>query len=116
MSFRHVLYDLWVEHPETLERTGSLEVIFLEAARRSGVTVLHSHFHQFDPHGVSGVVLIAQSHLTIHTWSEDCYAAVDMFTYGGMDTEAAIDYIRQQLGPVRERIADLSRGGAPPED
>ncbi len=113
MSFRHILYDLWVEDPSILERTKPLEEIMLEAARCSGATILHSYFHQFDPHGVSGIVLIAQSHLSIHTWSEDKYAAIDVFTYQGMNPELAISYIREKLRPTRERITDLSRGGTP---
>lgn len=113
MSFRHIMYDLWVEDASILERTGPMEELLLEAARRSGAKVLHCHFHQFDPHGVTGIVLIAQSHLSIHTWSEDSYAAVDLFTYEGMDPVAAVSYIREQLQPTRERITDLSRGGTP---
>lgn len=113
MPFRHILYDLWVEHPEILERTGPLEEMLCEAARRSGAVILHSHFHQFDPHGVTGVVLISQSHLTIHTWSEHNYAAVDLFTYSHMEPEAALDYIREQLRPVREQVTDLDRGDGP---
>ena len=113
MHFRHILYDLWVENAEILERTEPLEDMLLEAARRSKATILHCHFHQFDPHGVSGIVLIAQSHMSIHTWSEDGYAAVDIFTYSDMDAEAAIEYIREHLRPVREKVTDLTRGGAP---
>lgn len=113
MAFRHVLYDLWVAQPEVLERTGPLERLLVEAARRAGATVIHSHFHQFDPHGVTGVVLISQSHFTIHTWSEHCYAAIDFFTYSHMDPDVALDYLREQLCPVREQVTDLTRGGEP---
>jgi S-adenosylmethionine decarboxylase len=116
MPFRHVLYDLWVEDPRILERVGPLEEMLLEAARRTGATILHCHFHQFDPHGVTGLILIAQSHLSIHTWSEDSYAAVDLFTYSHMDPDAAIEYIRGYLRPIRERITDLKRGGAPDQE
>lgn len=113
MAFRHILWDVWVEDAAILERAGPLEELLLEAARRSGATVLRSHFHQFDPHGVTGVVLIAQSHMSIHTWSEDAYAALDLFTYSHMDPDAAMDYIRAQLRPIRERVTDLTRGGGP---
>ncbi|MDQ3856733.1 MAG: adenosylmethionine decarboxylase [Chloroflexota bacterium] len=111
MPFRHVLYDVWVQEPEILERTGPIEEIMLEAARRTGATILRSYFHQFDPHGVTGIVLIAQSHLSIHTWSEDGYAAIDLFAYSHMDPDAAIAYIRERFRPVREKVTDLSRGG-----
>ncbi len=108
-----MLYDLWVEDGEILERTQPLEEIVLEAARRSGAVILHSHFHQFDPHGVTGVVLISQSHLTIHTWSEDRFAAIDFFTYRHLDVDAALDYVRERLRPIEEKVTDLSRGGPP---
>ena len=113
-GFRHILYDVWVEDPRVLERVGPIRELMIEAARRSKAAILDSHFHQFDPHGVTGFVLIAQSHISIHTWSEDSYAAVDLFTYSHMDPDAAIAYIREQLRPVRERLTDLTRGGAPP--
>ncbi len=110
--FRHILYDVWVEDAQVLERVGPIREMMLEAARRSKALILDSYFHQFDPHGVTGVVLIAQSHLSIHTWSEDAYAAIDLFTYSHMDPDAAIGYIREQLRPVRERQTDLTRGSA----
>ncbi len=113
MSFRHVLYDLWVEDARILERVEPLEEMLVEAARRTGANILHCHFHQFDPHGVTGLILIAQSHLSIHTWSEDSYAAVDLFTYSHMDPDTAVSYIREYLHPVREKITDLTRGGLP---
>ncbi len=111
--FRHILYDVWLEDAQILERVEPMREMMLEAARRSNALILDSYFHQFDPHGVTGVVLIAQSHLSIHTWSEDAYAAIDLFTYSHMDPDAAINYIREQLRPVRERLSDLTRGGAP---
>ncbi len=111
--FRHILYDVWVEEPGILERVEPMREMMLEAARRSNALILDAYFHQFDPHGVTGVVLIAQSHLSIHTWSEDAYAAIDLFTYSHMDPDAAINYIREQLRPVRERLTDLTRGRAP---
>jgi S-adenosylmethionine decarboxylase proenzyme len=116
MAFRHVLYDLWVEDPAILERVSPLEELLCEAARRTGATILGSHFHQFHPHGVTGIVLIAQSHLSIHTWSEDGYAAVDLFTYSHMDPEAAIACLREGLRPARERVTDVTRGGGPEGD
>lgn len=111
--FRHILYDLWVEDASILERVEPLEEMLLEAARRTGAVILNSHFHQFDPHGVTGLVLISQSHLSIHTWSEDSYAAIDLFTYSHMDPDAAIACIRERLHPIREHITDLDRGTLP---
>lgn len=110
MTFRHLLYDLWTEDPDKLEQVPYLQEIMLEAVRRSGAVILHSHFHQFDPHGVTGVILISQSHMTVHTWSEDNFAAIDFFTYSHLDIDAAFTYLREQLHPSREKITDLTRG------
>src|SRR3954451_14783572 len=54
----------------------------LQAAKMAQTTVVNSHFHKFSPQGVSGVVIIAESHIAIHTWPEVGYAALDMFTCG----------------------------------
>ncbi len=64
-----------------LEKEG-VEAILLEAARESGATIISSSFHKFEPQGVSGVVIIAESHFTVHAWPEHDYAAVDIFTCG----------------------------------
>lgn len=67
---------------ETLLDKTRVEEALLQAARDSGATIISSSFHQFEPQGVSGVVIIAESHFTIHAWPEHNYAAVDIFTCG----------------------------------
>lgn len=68
--------------PELLNSTQRVESLLLGAAMDAGATVVSSHFHPFVPQGLSGVIVIAESHITIHTWPEHGYAAVDVFTCG----------------------------------
>lgn len=81
-----------------------------EAARLCGATVLHTKFHQFSPQGLTGYILLAESHISIHTWPEYGYAAVDLFTCGSMDTKKAFAHIAKQLGASRVARKTLLRG------
>jgi len=78
----HFLIELWDSDRAKLDSVTETREILLQAARQARVTVLHSAFHRFSPVGVSGVVVIAESHISIHTWPEEGYAAVDIFTCG----------------------------------
>jgi S-adenosylmethionine decarboxylase len=91
-----------------------LENAMLTAARESGATIVSSSFNSFEPQGVSGVVIIAESHFTIHAWPEHNYAAVDMFTCGDIDLDRAVDSLQATLDAKRTVIsADLNRGLMP---
>ncbi len=98
------------------ERTRLNDVNFIastmqEAAVACGATVVESVFHHFNPHGVSGVVVIAESHLAIHTWPEYGYAAVDLFTCGDtVNPEIAFDYLERQLQAESYTAVEMRRG------
>ena len=79
---RHILLELRSCNPATLDDLPSIEAAMLRAAEEAGATVIGRIFHQFSPQGVTGVVAIAESHLSVHTWPEYGYAAVDIFTCG----------------------------------
>ncbi len=81
-----------------------------EAAEISGATIVQSVFHMFSPHGVSGVVVVAESHLAIHTWPEYGYAAVDYFSCGPVDSKAAIRYLQEQFGAEKVTTREIERG------
>ncbi len=88
-----------------------LERSMLEAVRRSGATIVNSLFHRYAPQGVSGVVVIAESHMSIHTWPEYNYAAVDFFTCGRrVDPYRANDYLKEMLGCTNACVTEVSRG------
>ena len=81
-----------------LTDAGRMEEIFVSSAKRSGATVISSHFHSFMPQGVSGVVVISESHFAVHAWPEHEYAAVDLFTCGeGVDFDCAVKSIAEGL-------------------
>lgn len=73
-------------------------------------TVLHSKFHKFSPKGITGYLLLAESHISIHTWPELNYAAVDIFTCGNMRSEKALRYIFEALGPSKVKAKKHLRG------
>jgi S-adenosylmethionine decarboxylase len=88
-----------------------LENALVSAAREAGATVIDKSFHQFAPQGVSGVVLIAESHLSLHTWPEHAYAAVDIFTCGTtVKIEVAADALIRQLGSRDPSVLEVKRG------
>lgn len=89
-SGRHVLAELTGCPAAVLNDVAKLEASFRDCAERGGATLVSSHFHHFSPQGVSGVVIIAESHVTVHTWPEHGYAAVDVFTCGRPEIAEAI--------------------------
>ena len=108
---KHLLLELKDCDREVLNDLGFLKSILLAAASESGATILGESFHQFNPHGVSGVVIIAESHLFIHTWPECGYAAVDIFTCGNsVQPEKAAQKIIRELGAKNHSILEIQRG------
>jgi|TARA_R110002126_G_scaffold177321_2_gene326234 S-adenosylmethionine decarboxylase len=92
---KHYLVDLRDCDPEIITCVKLTRNIVMHAAKACGATILNDHFHQFQPIGVSGVVLIAESHISVHTWPENGFAAMDIFTCGNMEPQVAIDIIQK---------------------
>jgi len=108
---KHLLLELKDCDKEVLNDLGFLKGTLLAAASEAGATVLGESFHQFNPHGVSGVVIIAESHLFIHTWPEHSYAAVDIFTCGNsVQPEKAAHVLIRKLGAKNHSIVEIQRG------
>ena len=94
-----------------LNDMGFLKGVLLKAANEAGATVLGESFHQFNPHGVSGVVIIAESHIFIHTWPEHGYAAIDIFTCGdSVRPERAAEVLISKLGAKSHSMMEIQRG------
>jgi S-adenosylmethionine decarboxylase len=88
-----------------------IEDVLVSAAKEAKATVIESRFHQFNPFGISGVVIIAESHLTIHTWPEYGFAAVDIFTCGDQIIPAvAAAYVIEKLESKNPAIIEMKRG------
>ena len=107
----HLLLELKDCNKEVLNDLNLLRDILLSTAEEAGAIVLGESFHQFSPQGVSGVVLIAESHLFLHTWPEYGYAAVDIFTCGdSVKPETAAELLIRKLGAKNPSVIELKRG------
>lgn len=108
---RHILAEVYECDGELLDSLENVETIMVDAAVAAGATVREVVFHKFCPQGVSGVVVIAESHLTIHTWPELGYAAVDVFTCGDkVDPWKACEYIFTHFHAKRVTASETKRG------
>ena len=108
---RHVLAEFFECDPNVLNNPTLVEQYMLEAALECGATVVQKCFHLFNPHGVSGVVIISESHLAIHTWPELGYAAVDLFTCGEQcDPKVAYEFLKQRFNSKDASYSQLNRG------
>ncbi|HSG31271.1 MAG TPA: adenosylmethionine decarboxylase [Thermodesulfobacteriota bacterium] len=108
---QHYLIELYECDPHILDDLDAVKEIMLSAAKKSGATILKDFLHKFSPQGVSGVVIIAESHLAIHTWPENNYAGVDFFTCGAkVDPLVAYAYIKEKLHSRHSNYTILERG------
>ncbi len=108
---KHLLLELKDCDKGALDDLNFLKGIMIAAAGEAGATVLGESFHQFNPHGVSGGVIIAESHLFIHTWPECGYAAVDIFTCGdSVQPGKAVQKLIRELGAKSHSILEIQRG------
>lgn len=110
----HVLMEFSNCSVEVLNDLKGLEEVMEQAALASKATIIKSVFHQFSPHGVTGVVVVAESHLAIHTWPEHGYAAVDFFTCNmSMDYLKTYHYLVEKLNSKRPSYQTMKRGFIP---
>lgn len=109
---RHATVEFYDCNSQTLADRTRMEAAMVQAAVDSGATVLDSTFHTIPPQGVGGVVIVAESHFSVHTWPEHDYAAVDIFTGGeSVDYPKALESIRASLEAEHVTIsADMHRG------
>lgn len=88
-----------------------LRALLLDAVARSGATILSDHFEVFDPHGVTGVIVVAESHVALHTWPEHGFMAVDYFTCSArLDARLTFDLLGRALGAERFDVREVVRG------
>jgi S-adenosylmethionine decarboxylase len=108
---RHVLAEMTGCPAAVLNDPAGLEACFRKCAEDGGATLVSSHFHHFSPQGVSGVVVIAESHVTVHTWPEHGYAAVDVFTCGRPDVaELIMELVIAAVGARTVHRTSFERG------
>lgn len=107
----HLLADLFGVPAALLRVAHAIEQTIRDSATAAGAQILSSHFHSFDSsHGVTGVVLLAESHISIHTWPEHGFAAVDIFMCGTAQPQTALDVIRAAFQPTSCEVRSIPRG------
>jgi S-adenosylmethionine decarboxylase len=105
----HLICEFW--GGKTIEEGKELEKIFLCAAKHSQNTPLKFSFHKFNPHGITGFLLLAESHISYHSWPEYNYAALDIFTCGKKTfPKKALFYLKKILKPQKVEIKEVKRG------
>ena len=104
----HLIVDLY--DAERLDDIEHIETTLRHCVEAAKATLLHIHLHHFQPNGVSGVAVLAESHISIHTWPEAGYAALDVFMCGSADREKCIPVLREAFGAKRVAVSELLRG------
>lgn len=112
----HYVVEITGADKNILSDPNLLREIFLQAAKKAKMDVRASYFFKFSPQGVSGIIIISESHISIHTWPEMQYAALDVYTCGESDPEEAVYYIIEKLNAKFSHISEIKRGIFDDED
>lgn len=108
---KHIILDMYNIHPVLLSDTKNITKILEDSAKQAGASVLNSTFHHFgEGCGVTGVVVLAESHISIHTWKQEGYAAIDIFMCGDSDPQVAASIILEYFKPLDYNSKTLIRG------
>ncbi len=106
---KHLIIDLW--SCQQLDNLTFIEQTLRDATDIAGATLLHLHLHHFTPNGgVSGIAVLAESHISIHTWPERGYAALDIFMCGDTQPEKAVELLTKRFQPEHTEIRTHLRG------
>lgn len=107
----HLLVELRDCNPKIIKDLAKVKNALVSAAKEAKATIVDISFHEFNPFGISGMVIIAESHLSIHTWPEYSYAAVDIFTCGDLiKPEVAASFLIKEFESKTPSIVELKRG------
>jgi len=104
----HLIIDLY--GADRLDDIAHIEATMRRCVEASGATLLHIHLHPFEPNGVSGVAVLAESHISVHTWPEDSYAAFDVFMCGATKPELCVDILRDAFAAGKVTLQEHLRG------
>jgi S-adenosylmethionine decarboxylase len=105
----HLLLDFWAAR--NLTDPATIDATLRVAAEAAKATILHSHFHHFGPDGgVSGVLVLAESHISIHTWPERDFAAIDIFMCGACNPYESLPVLKAAFRPERVLLSEQRRG------
>ena len=106
----HLIVDMWECLPESLTSVAGVESALSDAVAACRATLIELRVHAFQPTGVTGIAIIKESHISVHTWPELGYAAVDIFTCGEADAQSAVAVLNDYFGPRRSDVMEFKRG------
>ena len=105
----HLIIDLW--EAQGLDQRERIETALIDAVQAAGATLLHIHLHKFeDGGGISGVAVLAESHISVHTWPEKGFAAFDVFMCGNAEPMKALEVFKRAFNPGRVVVGEHKRG------
>lgn len=105
----HLIVDLY--NAERLDDLDHIEATLRRCVDEAGATLLHIHLHHFEPNGgISGVAVLAESHISIHSWPENGYAALDVFMCGDAEPDKCVPVLREAFKPTRIAVSEILRG------
>ncbi len=107
----HLLIEMYNCNQETINSSEKVEQMLIKAVEISGANIIKPVFHKFNPHGISGVIVIAESHFSIHTWPEYGYCALDIFTCGEkINSQKALEYLKEAFQAESLSVVETKRG------
>jgi S-adenosylmethionine decarboxylase len=107
----HLIIELYDCHHELINNARGVEEALVKAVKISGAKMVQSVFHQFNPHGISGVIVIEESHFSVHTWPEYGYCALDIFTCGDeIDYYSALQFLKEEFQAENLAVTEMKRG------
>jgi S-adenosylmethionine decarboxylase len=106
----HLIADFFKCDTSVINNAESVEKIMTESVKISGATMIKPFFHRFSPQGISGIIVVAESHFAIHTWPEHSAAAVDIFSCGDFNYFDALIYIKNSIKSEENSIMHIYRG------
>lgn len=112
---KHIIIDAFECDSIHLNDIKFLEDMCKKAALDANMEILYSYFHQFEPQGVTGVLVLSTSHLSIHTWPEEGYVSLDFYTCGTLELTPQVEFLIKELSSKQAMVYSISRGVSYPQ-
>ncbi|HEX6511238.1 MAG TPA: adenosylmethionine decarboxylase [Chloroflexota bacterium] len=107
---KELIVEVWDPSGVDLTDKDTIRAVLIRAVKSSGSTLIRSYFHRLEPGGITGILLLKESHISIHTWPEYGYAALDFFTCGQADSYKALAEVERAFAPATLQVTELTRG------